>query len=316
MSEHTLVVPADLDGERADRVVASVLDVARSDSRAAFDAGAVRLGDVTIKPSMRVAAGDVIDVTLEERSRDVEPDASVPFVVLHEDRDLIVVDKPIGVVVHPTSERTTGTLVHGLVARYPDIRGVGEPGRWGIVHRLDRDTSGALVVARTLPAHRALSEMIKDRRVERRYLTLVRGRFDATRGTIDAPIARDPRNPTRVRIDRSGRRAVTHYRRIAMWETAELSLLEVSLETGRTHQIRVHMAAIDRPIVGDPAYGVTGGPGDPGRPWLHARRLTFPHPTTGRRIDVSAPLPPDLLDSLADIGDPTTGTLDDPEEAT
>jgi 23S rRNA pseudouridine1911/1915/1917 synthase len=274
----------------------------------AFDADAVVVGGSPISPSDRLAEGTMAVVTLVE-PRGIEPDATVPFAVVFEDPDIVVIDKPIGVVVHPTSERSTGTLVHGLLARYGDIVGVGAPGRWGIVHRLDRDTSGLLVVARTPRAHEALSVMMRDRSITRTYLALVAGRFDATLGTIDAPIARDPRNPTRMMIERSGRQAITHYRRLAEWEAHDLSLVEVTLETGRTHQIRVHMQAIDHPIVGDPAYGRIGMAADPGRPWLHAHRLEFTHPFEGTSIDIVAPLPDDLADSLVVIGDPDTGEL-------
>ena len=226
---------------------------------------------------------------------------------MHEDDDVLVVDKPIGVVVHPTSDRSTGTLVHGLVERYPDIRGVGQEGRWGIVHRLDRDTSGLLVVARTHDAYAALTDMMRSRQVHRRYLALVDGVADATTGTIEAPIGRDPKNPTRMKLDRSGRPAVTHYRRLAEWERPQTALLSVELETGRTHQIRVHMQAIDHPIIGDRAYGKPGTLGDPGRPWLHARHLRFRHPVRDSEVDIVAPLPSDLVDSLDALGEPILG---------
>ena len=314
MKVHTLTVPDDLGGERADRIVAALLDLARSESRAAFDSGGVEMEGGAIKPSQRLVAGSSVVVTLPAPARGVTPDDSVPFSVLHEDASLLVVDKPIGVVVHPTSDRSTGTLVHGLLARFPEIEGVGAADRWGIVHRLDRDTSGLLVVARTPEAYGRLSDMIREHAISRRYLALVRGSFDATRGTIDAPIGRDRRNATRMSLDRTGRPATTHYRRLAEWDEPAVSLVDVTLETGRTHQIRVHMAAIDHPIVGDPAYGSVGGPGDPGRPWLHARRLGFDHPVTGERLDVVAPLPEDLADSLATIGDPVRGSSTEAEE--
>lgn len=316
MTRHDLTITPDLDGERADRAIAVLLDIARSASRAAFDTGSVTLAGQPIRPSHRVVTGDRIVVVAEEHNRDIEADPLVPYDVVYEDEFLVVVDKPIGVVVHPTSVRSEGTLVHGLLDRYPTVRGVGADGRWGIVHRLDRDTSGLLVVALTPGVHRELSTMIRRREMSRRYLTLVRGRFDAVRGTVEAPMARDRSNPTRMRLDRSGRHAVTHYRRLATWGDPDVSLLGVSLETGRTHQIRVHMASIDHPIVGDAAYGVTGGPGDPGRPWLHARRLSFIHPVTDVPIDAVAPLPDDLADSLAAIGPPTVGSLEDAEDAT
>ena len=311
MGEHRLVVPESLDGERVDRVVATMLDVSRSVSRSIVDAAGVEVGGHPAKASDRVHAGDALLVSHEETPVELEADADVPFAVVHEDEHLVVVDKPIGVVVHPTSERSTGTLVHGLIDRYPEIRGVGAEHRWGIVHRLDRDTSGLLLVARTQLSHDALSAMMRDRLVARRYLAMADGRFSSTTGTIDAPIGRDPANPTRMRLDRSGRAARTHYRRLASWDDPTATLLSVTLETGRTHQIRVHLRSIDHPIVGDRAYGKHGGVADPGRPWLHARQLRFDHPFRSELVDITAPLPVDLGDSLAALGDPTSGRVED-----
>jgi 23S rRNA pseudouridine1911/1915/1917 synthase len=202
-----------------------------------------------------------------------------------------------------------------LLARYPDIRGVGQDGRWGIVHRLDRDTSGLLVVARTDDAYARLVEMMKRREVTRRYLTLVIGSFDNTTGTVEAPIGRDPNHPTRMRLDRSGKPARTHYRRLSAWLRPDRTLLSVTLDTGRTHQIRVHMQAIERPIVGDLAYGRSPTVDSPGRPWLHARELTFVHPMTGLSIDVRSNLPQDLTDSLESLGAPTIGDAHDVDGA-
>jgi 23S rRNA pseudouridine1911/1915/1917 synthase len=231
--------------------------------------------------------------------------------VVHVDDDIIVVDKPAGVVVHPGSGRSTGTLVNGLMARYPDIVGVGQADRWGIVHRLDRDTSGLLVVARSDVAYERLIEMMKSRAVSRRYLTVVQGLFTNTLGTIEAPVGRDPQNPTRMHVTRSGRSARTHYRRLADWGLRDASLLSVDLDTGRTHQIRVHLRSIGHQILGDSAYGRRGVIGDPGRPWLHARDLSFKHPTTGDHLGFVSRLPDDLSDSLAVLGEPANGELVD-----
>ena len=311
MGDHRLVVPESLDGERVDRVVAMLLNVSRSVSRSIVDADGVEVDGHPAKASDRVHTGDALLVSHDETPTDLEPDADVPFDVVFEDEDLVVVDKPIGVVVHPTSERSSGTLVHGLIDRYPEIKGVGAEHRWGIVHRLDRDTSGLLVVARTQPSHDALSVMMRDRLVARRYLAVADGTFSSTTGTIDAPIGRDPANPTRMRLDRSGRAARTHYRRLAAWEDPSVTLLSVTLETGRTHQIRVHLRSIDHPILGDRAYGKPGGVADPGRPWLHARQLRFDHPFRQEVVDITAPLPADLGDSLAALGDPVSGRTED-----
>ncbi len=313
MTERRLVVPPELDGVRADRVIATELGLSRARVRDIIDDGGATCNGVPVKQREPLAAGSPIDVELPDVSAELAPDASVPFRVAHEDEHLIIVDKPIGVVVHPGSGSATGTLANGLLARYPEIKGVGQQDRWGLVHRLDRDTSGLLVVARTESAYTLLVEMMRVHAVSRRYLTVVARRFTNTTGTIDAPIQRDKANPTRMCIGRSGRPAVTHYRRLAQWSDREASMLSVMLETGRTHQIRVHMQAIDAPIVGDVAYGRKGVIGDPGRPWLHARQLQFTHPVSGESLDVLSPLPGDLRDSLDALGSPDVGALLDIE---
>jgi 23S rRNA pseudouridine1911/1915/1917 synthase len=307
----TIVVPLDLGGERADKVVATSLAVPRSVSRSLIDDGAVTIDGRPVAPSERLKAGTVLDVAEAPAVPEFVPDPSVPFDVVYEDDDLLIVDKPAGVTVHPTSVRSEGTLVHGLVARFPEIRGVGQEGRWGIVHRLDRETSGLLVVARTVDAYGALVSMMKRREISRRYLALVVGTFDNATGTIEAPIGRDPRHPTRMRVDNEGKEARTHYRRLASWDSSDRSLLSVTLDTGRTHQIRVHLAAIDHPIVGDVAYGQSHAGDFPGRPWLHARELAFVQPFTGAELTATSEIPPELSDSLAVLGVPATGAVAD-----
>ena len=212
--------------------------------------------------------------------------------IAYEDEHLLVVDKPAGLVVHPAPGHATGTLVHGLVG----VAGGGQEERPGIVHRLDRDTSGLMVVARSAEAHRRLERLVRRRRLERRYLALVCGRPRSRRGTIEAPIGRDRHDPTRQSLDTATPRdAVTHF------EVAELlprhALLEVRLETGRTHQIRVHLAAIDLPVAGDPVYGRQGELGLE-RQFLHAARLAFPHPMSGELVETESPLPADLEEAL------------------
>jgi 23S rRNA pseudouridine1911/1915/1917 synthase len=215
--------------------------------------------------------------------------------IAYEDDELLVVDKPAGLVVHPAPGHATGTLVHGLLGH--DVAGGDAPERPGIVHRLDRDTSGLLVVARTPEAHRRLQGLVRRRTLVREYLALVRGRPRSRTGRIEAPIGRARNDPLRQSVDTaSPREAVTHF------ELEELlrshALLRVRLETGRTHQIRVHLAAIDLPVAGDRLYGV---PGDLGllRQFLHAARLAFPHPFTGEPVEVVSPLPADLAAALA-----------------
>lgn len=297
-----IVVPPELDGERADRIVAITAGVSRASARRIIEAGDAVGIDA---PSARLAAGAAFAVRLPAAELELRPE-QVPFDLAYESPEVLVVMKPAGIVVHPGAGRSAGTLANGLVARYPELIGLGETHRWGLVHRLDRDTSGLLMVARTQAAHEALQAELKARRVGRTYLALAAGRFDAATGTIDAPIGRDPRHPTRMAVRRDGRIARTHYRRRAEWE--DVTLLEVTLETGRTHQIRVHLASIGSPLVGDTTYG--GGvvaAGDPGRVWLHASMLRFPDVGSGREVVVSAPLPSELRDSLEALGVPLRG---------
>ncbi len=311
MTTHRIIVPGDLAGERMDKVIAVSLELSRGRVKEIIDEGGATIGDAAVKSGARAVPGTVIAVEVSDIDESLMPDASVPFDVVYQDPDLIIVDKPVGVVVHPGSGRSLGTLANGLLDRFPEIEGVGQEGRWGIVHRLDRDTSGLLVVARTHTAYELLVEMMRTRAITRRYLAAVAGVLTNTTGTIEAPIARDPSNPTRMCVDRSGREAITHYRRLAQWTDRDVTLISVKLETGRTHQIRVHMRAIDRPILGDSAYGRRGVIGDPGRPWLHARELAFEHPTQGSALTFVSQLPGDLSASLDTLGVPDVGERND-----
>jgi 23S rRNA pseudouridine1911/1915/1917 synthase len=232
----------------------------------------------------------------------------VDFAVAWEDRHLVVVDKPAGVVTHPGAGMSSGTLAAGLIYRWPEIEGVGDEDRWGIVHRLDKGTSGLMVVAKTTPALEGLRQLIKQHQLGRSYLALVRPPMAIERGTIDAPIERDPNRPVRRRVHPTGRPSRTHYRQLAKW--SEHALLLVELETGRTHQIRVHLDAIEHPVVGDRTYGATvGDPADPGRVWLHSWKLAFEHPITGAEVSCQAPLPQDLVRSLGGLGEPESGAV-------
>jgi len=311
MTTSIIVVPTDLAGSRADKVIAASLGLSRGEARSIVDAGDATVDDRQVKASEKLGEGVVLAVVVPVLDTALVPDPDVPFSVVYEDESLAVIDKPVGVVVHPGSGRSQGTLANGLLARYPEIQGVGQQERWGIVHRLDRDTSGLLVIARTNDAYEALTAMLKEHTIDRRYLAGVQGSFTNTTGTVDAPIGRDPYNRTRMYVAKDGREARTHYRRIAGWDLRDVSLLSVTLETGRTHQIRVHMRAIDHPIIGDGAYGRAGVVGDPGRPWLHARQLTFTHPISGDSVDEVSNIPQDLSDSLAALGEPDTGLLVD-----
>jgi 23S rRNA pseudouridine1911/1915/1917 synthase len=287
----TLDVPSEAAGERLDRFLATHLG-SRGAAARAVDGGT--LVDGRTRPrSHRLEGGERIELPIDSEPA-VEPIAGPAPEILWHDDHLAVVDKPAGLVVHPGAGRAGGTLVDLLAG----FVGGGEPGRPGIVHRLDRDTSGLLVVARTDEAHRRLSALVKARQLERLYLALVRGRPASQAGRIEAAIGRDRDDPTRFSLDtNTPRDAITHFELV---EThGNDALLRVRLETGRTHQIRVHLRAIDLPVVGDPVYGVA----DPalGRQFLHATRLAFAHPFTGERIAVDSPLPPELAAYLAKL---------------
>jgi 23S rRNA pseudouridine1911/1915/1917 synthase len=269
--------------------------------------GAVRLGGrVVASRSSRVAAGDRVDLDVDldadPEALAGEPDVVVP--VVHADDDLLVVDKPAGLVVHPGSGNATGTLVQGLLARYPEIATVGDPARPGIVHRLDKDTSGLLLVARTQRAYERLTAALAAHEVERRYRTLVWGHPGSTSGMVDAPIGRSLRDPTRMAVSAQGRPARTRYEVERTYsEPVEVAELSCRLETGRTHQIRVHLAAIGHPVVGDRRYGGYRSSLDVPRTVLHAAALRLDHPTRpGERIELESPLPADLAGVIAGLG--------------
>jgi 23S rRNA pseudouridine1911/1915/1917 synthase len=297
------VVPRVLDGERLDRVVALVTGRSRTESAALVDGGAVAVGDkVVTTRSHRVSDGDVVEIDLPEVTGDTRPapDPSVVVPVVHEDADLVVVDKPAGLVVHPGAGREGGTLVNGLLARYPEIAGVGEPDRPGIVHRLDKGTSGLLLVARSARAYDALVAMLSARAVDRRYRALVWGIPESPTGLVDAPVGRSSRDRTRMAVTVAGRDARTRYEVVrAYHEPVEVTELACRLETGRTHQIRVHLRSIGHPVVGDARYGGDRQSLPVARPFLHAGRLGLDHPVTGEPLTFTSPLPGDLAAVLA-----------------
>ncbi|MDH5294465.1 MAG: RluA family pseudouridine synthase [Acidimicrobiia bacterium] len=296
------VVPADLDGERADKVVAVLGDMSRAEARAVVDSGDVTVGDSPVGPSTRLSAGTELTFAVPERP-DILVPSEVALDLVYVDPHVVVVDKPSGLVVHPVGGRVQPSVAAGLLHAFPEIRGVGEDPRWGIVHRLDRDTSGLLVAARTNEAHKRLSSAIRRREIERDYLALVDGTFEVPRGTIDAPVAADPNRPRRRIVSPFGKPSRTHYRVRCGWPNMAVSLVDVTLETGRTHQIRVHFAAIEHPVIGDRWYGRPAKVDAP-RVFLHAARLRFAHPVTGEPIDVSSPLPADLAGVLETLGEP------------
>jgi 23S rRNA pseudouridine1911/1915/1917 synthase len=299
-------VPEALDGQRLDRVVAMVTGLSRSEVVTLLAAGGVTVDGVpAVKGSVRLAAGSLVAIEVTEvvSSPTPEADPAVDVAVVFADDQVVVVDKPADLVVHPGAGHDRGTLVAGLLARYPELATVGDPTRPGIVHRLDRGTSGLLVVARTPLAYESLVAQLSARSVERRYRALVWGHPDSPRGVIDAPIGRSPRHPTRMAVVATGKEARTRYEVEQVFtDPAETALVACRLETGRTHQIRVHLAAIGHRVVGDDRYQGVRESLDLHRPFLHAERLGFDHPATGERVTFDSPLPADLqavLDTLS-----------------
>lgn len=288
-------VPAAAAGTRLDQFLARPLG-SRARAQRLIDEGRVRVDGQVRRKRHEVDTGQVIEVDEADQVADA-PRIEVAFGIGYEDEHLIVVDKPAGVVVHPARGHRSGTLSQALAGR---AAGGDEPWRAGIVHRLDRDTSGLLVVAKRDEVHRALKALLAERRLKREYLALVRGTPGARTGTIEAPIGRDRRQRTLVSIDSDEpREARTHFEIVEILPAA--TLLRVSLDTGRTHQIRVHLQSIGHPVYGDRQYGVSDALGLT-RQFLHAARLAFPHPVTGEAVDVSSPLPDDLALALGRAG--------------
>lgn len=291
-------IPAALAGERLDRVVAMVTGVSRAAASELVTAGAVEIDrQVMTTRSHRVAEGSEVRVRLPEApdAAAIEPDATVAVPVVYEDADLLVLDKPAGLVVHPGAGQPSGTLVHGLVARYPEVTDVGQPDRPGIVHRLDKGTSGLMLVARTPTAYERLVAMLSDREVHRRYWALVWGSVEAASGEIDAPVGRSMRHRTQMAVTMRGRPALTRYDVVERYRRpAVVTELACTLSTGRTHQIRVHMASIGHPVVGDARYGGARSSLPMPRPALHSEHLELAHPITGAELRFDAPLPDDL----------------------
>ena len=328
MTSHTVTVTADSEGSRLDRFLASVLPShSRSQIQRLIKEGLIHVAGRETKANQPVKTGQAISIELHEPVEPVLQPEALPLPILYQDQDIIVVDKPAGMVVHPAAGHASGTLVNALLHHVDDLSGIGGEKRPGIVHRLDRGTSGLMVVAKHDTAHEELSRQFHDREVEKEYFALVWGEVQAGR-RIDAPIGRDPSNrkkmsarslqrgrhagdPARVRRSRE---AVTRIIRAERLRT--LTLVQVAIHTGRTHQIRVHLSAIGHPIVGDPLYGGVHRrvPGDLravtrlDRPFLHAARLVFKHPRDGRRMEFTSELPEDLqrvLDELRKLDERT-----------
>lgn len=289
-------------GSRIDVIVAARGGTTRTQAQRAVRSGAVTVGGATVRPSHRLEPGDVVQGELPEPVLPPPGPEDIPVAVRYSDDRVLVVSKPAGLVTHPAAGHTQGTLVNALLALGEPLarRGSSRP---GIVHRLDKGTSGLLLVAKDDAAQDFLVNALRERTVGRHYLALVRGALPAPTGTLEAPIARHPTRRRLMAVVAEGRPAVTHYRTVA--SDGALTLLDVSLQTGRTHQIRVHMSHFGHPVMGDGTYG---GGGDRAaalglvRPFLHAHRLVFPHPDDGRRVEVGDPLPEDLEGALGRAG--------------
>lgn len=309
---HSFLVEA---GERRlDLLVAERLNLSRTAAATLIANGRVTVSGRREKASYRARPGERVEAEIPPpEGREILAER-IPLRIAYEDDEIVVVDKEAGMVVHPAPGNWTGTLVNALLGRGEELLEEGDPERAGLVHRLDKDTSGLLLVARTERAHRVLSAALARREISRRYAALAWGHLDEDRVTVDKPVGRDPRDRKRMAIVSTGRTARTDFTRLARFDAADL--LRARLHSGRTHQIRVHLAAIGHPVVGDDTYGGGGGRRlvalPPRRHFLHAAWLVFRHPATGARVDLRSPLPPDLDRSLRTTAGPDlpSGTPD------
>lgn len=314
---HAFTVGDDGSPERLDLLVARRTGLSRTQAATLIATGRVTVDGRPEKASAKPEPGAAVAVEIPEPpGRAIVPE-EIPLRVVFEDDDLVVVDKPAGMVVHPAPGNWTGTLVNALMGRGQGLAAGGGPERAGLVHRLDKETSGLLVVAKTDRAHRVLSSAIASRQVKRRYACLCWGHLDAEKVTVDKPLGRDPNDRTRMAVRPEGRAAKTDFHRLARLESTDL--LRAHLHTGRTHQIRVHLASIGHPVVGDDTYGGGGGRRlvslPPKRHFLHAAWLVFRHPVSGAELDLRSPLPEDLKRSLAAAaGEPSWFAHPDPLE--
>ena len=296
----TLELTADRGGERLDTFIARRCpELSRSHARRLIDEGLVSVNGRQAKPSERVRAGLSVSVIVPPPETVTLVPEAIPLTIIYQDGDIIVLDKPAGLTVHPAPGHPSGTLVNALLAACPDLRGIAGTRRPGIVHRLDKDTSGLMVVAKNDRAQRALQRQLKDRDVRKTYLALVRGVPAPREGTIAAPIGRHPKNRKKMAVVADGREATTRYRVREEIAGGQYSLLEVEPVTGRTHQIRVHLAAVGHPVVGDATYGRPSAV--VGRQFLHADKLAFAMPLGGRTVEFESPLPADLREALSQL---------------
>jgi 23S rRNA pseudouridine1911/1915/1917 synthase len=297
-SEQLIHLEVDQPGLRLDQyLVQNFPDLSRTQLKKLIQQGKVLVSGQPAKPSLPVQPGEQVTLSLPAPESGVLQPEAVPLDLVFEDEDLVVINKPAGMVVHPAHGHTSGTLVNALLARYPELKDMADvdsdtTGRPGIVHRLDQDTSGLIIVARTPEALQGLRRQFKSRQVDKIYLALVFGQPEAPEGIIEVPLGRDPRHRQRMAPLAEGKSARTRYRVLEAYNG--FSLLEIGLETGRTHQIRVHLAWLKCPVVGDTIYGRKKNPLGLKRQFLHAWQLRFPHPRTGEELHLEAPLAADL----------------------
>jgi len=286
------------DGERVDRVIAFFSGLSRSKVSDLISKRLILRNGIPIKKGSEIVhTNDEISMPnlVDEAVEEIASDESINFEVVFEDDSVIVVSKPSGLIVHPGSGIANGTLVNGLAAQFPDLREIGDPSRLGLVHRLDKGTSGLLIVARTPEALENLKFQMQERHVHRQYFAIVAGHVESNKGVVDAPLGRDPKNPLKRAVINSGKYARTHYEIDQKYESPfKVSILNCRLETGRTHQIRVHLAAIGHPVLGDELYGGRTSFNIENRLALHAQMLTFLHPKTKNLMNFESPLPAEL----------------------
>jgi len=289
---------ADISGARLDKFVGdSCPELSRTRAQKLIAGGFITVNGRPAKPGHQLSVGDRISVSIPPESPSPLAPEDIPLKIVYEDADLLVVDKPPGLAVHPAPGHPSHTLVNAVLGYLPSLAD-DDFVRPGIVHRLDKDTSGLIIVAKNRPAHENLSDQFKARSVAKSYTVLVKGRLSPESGVIEAAIGRDPRNRQRMAVVAKGREARTEYRVLKYYK--DYSLLEIRPRTGRTHQIRVHLAAIGFPVVGDAAYGVPSP--QLSRQFLHASRLSFSLPSTGQYVEFTSPLPPDLDQALKELG--------------
>ena len=303
MDYRKFIVTEEYEGERIDKYLTKIIqdsdeEITRSEIKKYLDEDCITVNDKVVKPSYKLKLNDEIIMTNREIVTEDIVKEDIPLNIVYEDSDLVVINKPSGMVVHPSLGHTSGTLVNALmyhVDSLSDINGVYRP---GIVHRIDKDTSGLLIVCKNNKSHNEIAKQLKDKTSKREYYALVYGAFEHSKGRIEAPIGRDPKERQRQAVVENGKHAVTHF---TVLETFDgFSLLSCRLETGRTHQIRVHLAYIGHPVVGDPLYGPKKVIGKNGQ-YLHAKTIGFVHPSTNEYMEFDSELPSDFIEKLAEM---------------